>query len=68
MSQNEMFNIDHLGIAVKSLSAAKMFYQKLGLTVVGEETGQGTTRARHGEREGLPGQSSASEGARAAAA
>jgi len=33
-----MFNIDHLGIAVKSLSAAKIFYQKLGLTVVGEET------------------------------
>jgi len=38
MAQNEMFNIDHLGIAVKSLSAAKLFYQKLGLTVVGEET------------------------------
>ncbi len=30
--------IDHLGIAVKSLDAAKAFYRKLGLEVVGEET------------------------------
>lgn len=33
-----MFSIDHLGIAVKSLAAAKAFYQRLGLTVSGEET------------------------------
>lgn len=32
-----MFTIDHLGIAVKSLSAARTFYEKLGLKVVGEE-------------------------------
>lgn len=32
-----MFSIDHLGIAVKSLSAAKRFYEKLGLTVSPEE-------------------------------
>jgi methylmalonyl-CoA epimerase len=30
--------IDHLGIAVKSLSAAKAIYEKLGLTVSPEET------------------------------
>ncbi len=33
-----MFSIDHLGIAVKSLAAAKGFYQKLGLSVSPEET------------------------------
>ena len=33
-----MFAIDHLGIAVKSLAAAKAIYEKLGLTVSGEET------------------------------
>jgi methylmalonyl-CoA epimerase len=33
-----MFNIDHLGIAVKSLAAAKGIYEKLGLTVSAEET------------------------------
>jgi methylmalonyl-CoA epimerase len=33
-----MFQIDHLGIAVKSLSAAKGFYEKLGLSVSPEET------------------------------
>jgi len=33
-----MFKIDHLGIAVKSLDAAKSFYEKLGLTVSPEET------------------------------
>ena len=32
-----MFNIDHLGIAVKSLSAAKGIYAKLGLSISGEE-------------------------------
>ena len=32
------FQIDHLGIAVKSLSAAKAIYEKLGLTVSPEET------------------------------
>ena len=32
-----MFTIDHLGIAVKSLAAARAFYEKLGLEVVGEE-------------------------------
>src|SRR5215831_12989020 len=32
------FSIDHLGIAVKSLSAAKAIYQKLGLSVSAEET------------------------------
>ena len=33
-----MFTIDHLGIAVKSLSAAKAIYEKLGLSVSSEET------------------------------
>ena len=33
-----MFQIDHLGIAVKSLAAAKSIYEKLGLTVSPEET------------------------------
>jgi methylmalonyl-CoA epimerase len=32
------FSIDHLGIAVKSLSAGKSIYQKLGLPVSEEET------------------------------
>jgi methylmalonyl-CoA epimerase len=32
------FSIDHLGIAVKSLAAAKTIYEKLGLTVSPEET------------------------------
>ena len=32
-----MFTIDHLGIAVKSLAAAKAIYDKLGLTVSPEE-------------------------------
>src|ERR1700675_2662659 len=32
------FQIDHLGIAVKSLTAAKAIYEKLGLTVSPEET------------------------------
>lgn len=33
-----MFQIDHLGIAVKSLAAAKSIYEKLGLTISHEET------------------------------
>ena len=33
-----MHNIDHLGIAVKSLAQAKKFYQQLGLDVLAEET------------------------------
>jgi methylmalonyl-CoA epimerase len=32
-----MFSIDHLGIAVKSLAAAKAIYEKLGLTISAEE-------------------------------
>jgi len=33
-----MFSIDHLGIAVKSLVAAKSIYEKLGMTASPEET------------------------------
>jgi methylmalonyl-CoA epimerase len=33
-----MTTIDHLGIAVKSLSEARAFYEKLGLLVMPEET------------------------------
>jgi methylmalonyl-CoA epimerase len=33
-----MTQIDHLGIAVKSLAEARKFYEKLGLTVMPEET------------------------------
>ena len=33
-----MFQIDHLGIAVKSLASAKAIYEKLGLSVSPEET------------------------------
>src|SRR5215472_6540826 len=33
-----MTQIDHLGIAVKSLAEAKQFYEKLGLEVMPEET------------------------------
>ena len=33
-----MFQIDHLGIAVKSLAAAKAIYETLGLSVSPEET------------------------------
>ena len=32
------FKIDHLGIAVKSLTAAKAIYEKLGIQVSAEET------------------------------
>ena len=33
-----MLTIDHLGIAVKSLSSAKGLYEKLGMSVSPEET------------------------------
>jgi methylmalonyl-CoA epimerase len=33
-----MYKIDHLGIAVKSLAAAKSIYEKLGMRVSPEET------------------------------
>ena len=33
-----MSNIDHLGIAVRSVKESKTFYERLGLRVVGEET------------------------------
>jgi len=33
-----MFQIDHLGVAVKSLATAKTIYEKLGLSVSPEET------------------------------
>ena len=36
-----MFTIDHLGIAVKSLAAAKAIYEKLGLAVSVEEVVEG---------------------------
>ena len=36
-----MFTIDHLGIAVKSLAAAKSIYEKLGLTSSQEELVEG---------------------------
>jgi methylmalonyl-CoA epimerase len=32
------FALDHLGIAVKSLTAAKFIYEKLGLSISAEET------------------------------
>jgi methylmalonyl-CoA epimerase len=33
-----MFSIDHIGVAVKSLAAAKRIYEKLGLKLTPEET------------------------------
>jgi methylmalonyl-CoA epimerase len=36
-----MTTIDHLGIAVRSLQAAKGVYEKLGLTIAAEETIEG---------------------------
>lgn len=36
-----MFTIDHLGIAVKSLTSAKGIYEKLGLSVSPEEVVEG---------------------------
>ena len=38
MESKQMLQIDHLGIAVKSLATAKQIYQKLGLAVSPEET------------------------------
>jgi methylmalonyl-CoA epimerase len=38
MGNSNMAQIDHLGIAVKSLAAAKAIYEKLGLRVSPEET------------------------------
>src|ERR1700684_2880085 len=36
-----MVQIDHLGIAVKSLAAAKSIYEKLGMTISPEEVVEG---------------------------
>ena len=36
-----MFSIDHIGVAVKSLAAAKSIYEKLGLKLAPEETVEG---------------------------
>jgi LAO/AO transport system kinase len=36
-----MFSIDHIGVAVKSLTAAKGIYEKLGMTVSPEEVVEG---------------------------
>src|SRR6202158_4348777 len=36
-----MFTIDHIGVAVKSLAAAKGIYEKLGLNLAPEETVEG---------------------------
>jgi methylmalonyl-CoA epimerase len=38
LGKSNMVQIDHLGIAVKSLAAAKSIYEKLGLNVSPEET------------------------------
>lgn len=32
-----MFKVDHLGIAVKSITAARKFYEQLGMHVISEE-------------------------------
>lgn len=39
-SREAGFQIDHLGIAVKSLATARSIYEKLGLTISSEETVQ----------------------------
>jgi len=36
-----MFKLDHLGIAVKSITEARKFYEQLGLRVVAEEEVEG---------------------------
>jgi methylmalonyl-CoA epimerase len=41
ISKTSVFTIDHLGIAVKSLAAAKSIYEKLGLTASAEEVVEG---------------------------
>jgi len=38
VGRSSMAQIDHLGIAVKSLAAAKVIYEKLGLSISPEET------------------------------
>jgi len=38
MAETDHVRIDHLGIAVKSLAAAKSIYEKLGLSISPEET------------------------------
>jgi methylmalonyl-CoA epimerase len=38
LGKSRMAQIDHLGIAVKSVAAAKSIYEKLGLSVSPEET------------------------------
>jgi methylmalonyl-CoA epimerase len=38
MDKSNVIQIDHLGIAVKSLAAAKSIYEKLGLSISPEET------------------------------
>ena len=38
MAESDHAKIDHLGIAVKSLAAAKSIYEKLGLSISPEET------------------------------
>ena len=40
-AKSSMSTIDHLGIAVKSLAAAKGIYEKLGLAASGEEVVEG---------------------------
>ena len=37
MTDKTMFTIDHLGIAVKSIAAAKLIYERLGFSVSSEE-------------------------------
>jgi methylmalonyl-CoA epimerase len=37
-NMRQTFQIDHLGIAVKSLASAKALYEKLGLSISSEET------------------------------
>ncbi len=37
----DMFTVDHLGIAVKSLAASKKFYEQMGLRISTEETVEG---------------------------
>lgn len=41
IDEGSMFTIDHLGIAVKSLAAAKGFYENLGLAASEEEVVEG---------------------------
>src|SRR6266481_4050214 len=43
------FSIDHLGIAVKSLAAAKSIYEKLGLEATAEDSSIAKFIAKRGE-------------------